>query len=158
MKYIIAAAALASAKLTKTVISTPDAPGALGPYSQGIMMTNDNGEAVIYAAGQIGLDPKTGSLVEGGIETETKQLMENIKAILSAAGATMEDILECNCLMADLAEYDAFNKVYALYFDEEEAPARAAFQVVLLPKGARAEVKCTAHFQLDTANDAKFIQ
>ena len=148
MKFIQASLAIVAAKFSKTVISTPDAPGAIGPYSQGIMSTNDNGDAILYAAGQIGLVPSTGVLAEGGITGETKQLMENIKAIMTAGGATMADILECNCLLADLGEYDAFNQVYGSYFDADEAPARAAFQVAELPKGARAEVKCTAHFNV----------
>ena len=70
--------------------------------------------------------------------------MENIKAILKAGGAKMSDVTECSCLLADLNDYDAFNKVYEQYFDSDSAPARAAYQVVKLPKGALAEVKCSA--------------
>ena len=148
MKLFISSLAVVSAKFTNTVISTPTAPSALGPYSQGILSTNEKGEAIAYVAGQIGLVPSTGELIEGGIHAETEQLMDNIMNILHSVGAKMEDILECNCLMADLGEYDAFNKVYATYFFDEEAPARAAYQVTTLPKNARAEVKCTAHFNL----------
>ena len=128
MKSLFTLLSVASVSaLKKTVLVTPDAPGAIGPYSQGIMVTNAIGEGTIYPAGQIGINPKTGELVDGGIEAQTKQLMENIKAILAAAQAEMSDIVECNCLLADLDEYDAFNKVYGSYFDEAEAPARAAF-------------------------------
>ena len=104
---------------------------------------------MIYVSGEIGIVPKTGKLVEGGIKPETQQLMTTIQNILSAAGASFDDVVECTCLMADLAEYDDFNSVYAKFF-KDGPPARAAFQVVELPKGARAEVKCSAIKQGDS--------
>ena len=146
MKFsVIALLGLATVGAVKrTVLATPDAPSAIGPYSQGIMIEYSSGEGEIKAAGQVGIIPSTGELAAGGITPETKQLMENIKAILKAGGAKMSDITECSCLLADLNDYAAFNKVYETYFNADSAPARAAFQVVKLPKGARAEVKCSA--------------
>ena len=144
MKFAVLALLGAVSAVKRTVLSTTDAPSAIGPYSQGIMIEYTSGEGVIDAAGQVGIIPSTGELAAGGITPETKQLMENIKAILKAGGAKMSDVTECSCLLADLNDYAAFNKVYEQYFDAASAPARAAFQVVKLPKGARAEVKCSA--------------
>jgi len=130
--------------LRRGVISTPDAPAAIGPYSQAITLHFASGETLVQAAGQIGLDPATGSLVGGGIKEETTRAMENIKAIMTAAGATMDEIVECTVLMTDLGDYAALNEIYADYFDEDNAPARAAFQVEKLPANATAEIKCSA--------------
>ena len=104
---------LASAK--RVVISTPDAPGAIGPYSQGIMSVGSE-TSTLYAAGQIGLDPATGKLVDGGIVAETARAMANIEAIVSAANMTMADITECTVLMLDIDDYSDINSVYAEYF------------------------------------------
>ena len=99
---------------------------------------------MVQAAGQIGLDPKTGELVPGGITNQTHQVMQNIKAIMNEAGAKMSEIVECTVLMADLSMYSELNEVYGKYFEASNAPARAAFQVVALPKGALTEIKCSA--------------
>ena len=134
----------ASAATRKTIVNTADAPAALGPYSQAIVIDDpENGVGMIYVSGEIGIIPSTGELVEGGIKPETQQLMTTIGNILKAAGATFDDVVECTCLMADLGEYDDFNSVYSTFYSDAP-PARAAFQVVALPKGARAEVKCSA--------------
>jgi len=128
----------------KTVIATKDAPAAIGPYSQAILVRppgkTEGGMA--YVAGQIGLFPN-GTVAPGGIKAEAQQAMSNIRAILKAASLVMDDIVECSCLLADLDEYADFNSVYATFF-AEAPPARAAFQVVRLPKDVRCEVKCTA--------------
>lgn len=136
-----------SAAIERTVISTPDAPAAIGPYSQAIVTTFASGEKIVHAAGQIGLDPQTGHLVDGGIVEETKRAMKNVGAIMSAAGAKFADIVECTVLMKDLNDYAALNGVYATYFDADNAPARAAFQVVALPANASCEIKCSAAIQ-----------
>ena len=138
--------ALVAESIERTVISTENAPKAIGPYSQGILTTFASGEKILQAAGQIGLDPKTGRVVSGGIQAQARQTMENIKAIVTAAGASMKDVLECTVLMEDLADYASLNEVYATYFDETNAPARAAFQVVALPANASCEIKCSAAF------------
>ena len=124
-------------------MSDGQAPGAIGPYSQAIKVEFNSGEIEIHAAGQIGLDPKTGKLAPGGITNETARAMTNVANIMKAGGASMADVTECTVLLADLSEYAAFNVEYAKLFPIDP-PARAAFQVVALPKGARAEVKCTA--------------
>ena len=136
--------AAATATVTKTVIATDDAPGAIGPYSQAIKV-NSNGAEMVYVSGQIGLFPN-GTLATGGIVNEATQAMTNIRAILTKAGSSMDDIVECTCLLADLGEYAAFNTVYAKFFNVAP-PARAAFQVVELPKSARTEIKCSAAIQ-----------
>merc|ERR1712166_159680 len=141
---LLATLCLCTAKITRTVISTPDAPPAIGPYSQAIVVQYSSGEGMIYVAGQIGMNA-TGALVPGGIQPETAQLFENINAILKAGGSSLAEVVECNCVLADLNEYAQFNVVYAKYFSNStNLPVRAAFQVSALPKGARAEVKCTA--------------
>ncbi|GMH69985.1 hypothetical protein TrRE_jg3343, partial [Triparma retinervis] len=121
MKFISLLALLpfGAIALKRGVISTPYAPSAIGPYSQAITLTYASGETLIQAAGQIGLDPTTGSLVEGGVKAEAERAMENIKAIMEAAGATMDEIVECTVLMTDLAEYGELNDVYARYFEED---------------------------------------
>ena len=143
---LLLCATASAAAAERKIISTPNAPGAIGPYSQAVMMTTSGGPASVYVAGQIGLDPATGEMVTGGITNETRRAMENVKAILTAAGANITDVAECTVLLADFAEYAAFNEVYATYFEADAAPARAAYQVVALPKNARTEVKCTAVF------------
>ena len=128
----------------RDIVSTPNAPAAIGPYSQAVKLTHKSGEVMVHAAGQIGMDPKTGELVAGGIVNQTHRALTNVEAIMTAAGATMADVVECTVLMANIAEYTALNSVYATFFDADNAPARAAFQVSALPKGAATEIKCTA--------------
>jgi 2-iminobutanoate/2-iminopropanoate deaminase len=131
--------------LTRTVVSTPDAPAAIGPYSQAIMLTLSSGEKLLHVSGQIGLDPSTGALVGGGIVNQTSRALLNIGAILDAAGAGPADVTECTCLLTDLAYYSAFNTAYASFF-ATAPPARAAVQVASLPRGALCEIKCSAAF------------
>ena len=142
MNAVIITLSALAAGATRTVIATPDAPAAIGPYSQAIQISRE-GWTTTFLAGQIGLDPKTGSLVPGGIKPEAKRAMDNIVAIATAANISMTDIVSCDCLMADLSEYADFNSVYAEYFSTTP-PTRAAVEVVTLPKNARVEVKCTA--------------
>ena len=128
----------------RSVINTSDAPAAIGPYSQGILVTLSSGDRLVHAAGQIGLNPRTGKLVAGGIAQEARQAMNNVEAIIRAtSGVTMQDVTDCVVLMANLTEYAAFNNVYAEYFGSEP-PARAAVEVAKLPLDARVEVKCNA--------------
>lgn len=120
------------------VISTEAAPEAIGPYSQAIQVGN-----TIYCSGQVGIDPKTGDLVEGGIEAETRQALENLEAVLNEAGASVGDVTQVQVFLTDLEEYDAMNEVYRNYF-EEAPPARAAVEASGLPAGARVEILVTA--------------
>ena len=110
----------------------------IGPYSQGIQVGN-----FVFVAGEKGIDPKTGKLVEGGIAAETRQTFENIKAILAEAGATLDDAVTSTVHMTDLAEFEEMNRVYAEYFGEAP-PGRTTVQVVALPGGAHIEITIAA--------------
>ena len=122
----------------KKVITTEKAALPVGPYSQGI----EAGD-FIFVAGEKGLDPKTGKIVEGGIAAETRQTLENIKAILEAAGATMDDAVRSVVYMTDIGEFAEMNAVYAEYFPTDP-PGRTCVQVVALPAGAHVEIEVSA--------------
>ena len=123
--------------LNKRVIATDEAPKAIGPYSQAIEINNS-----LYLAGQIGLDPSTGQLVDGGIEEQTDRVMKNLEAVLNAAGYGFENVVQTQVFVSDLNNYKAMNDVYAKYFSEAP-PARAAVQAVL-PRGALVEIMMVA--------------
>ena len=122
----------------KTVISTPNAPGAIGPYSQGYAF----GDLVI-TSGQIPVDPATGAFAGEDIQSQTRQSLENIKAILATAGADMSSVVKTTVLLKNIADFGAMNEIYAQYF-QQPFPARAAFQVGALPKDALVEIECVA--------------
>ncbi|MEM6646641.1 MAG: Rid family detoxifying hydrolase [Bacteroidota bacterium] len=124
--------------MPRTVISTDQAPGALGPYSQAIQVGPH-----LYCAGQIGIDPATGQLVEGGVQAETQQALANLQAVVEAAGFTMGDAVQVQVFLADLTDFDAMNGVYATFFPDSP-PARAAFEVARLPRDARVEIMLKA--------------
>ena len=118
-------------------LHTNDAPAADGPYSQAVLA---NG--VLYASGQIALDPKTGALVSGGIEAQAEQCCKNIEAVLKEAGLTTDSVVRTMCFLADIADFAAFNEVYAKHFTGK--PARSCVAVKDLPKGALCEIEVTA--------------
>jgi len=118
----------------REAISTPDAPAAIGPYSQAI-----RAGGVVWVSGQLGLDPATGKMVEGGIEAETRRALESVRAVLAAAGLTLGDVVQTQVFLADLDDFQAMNAVYAGFFPKAP-PARATVQVAKLPKGARVEI------------------
>jgi 2-iminobutanoate/2-iminopropanoate deaminase len=122
----------------RRIISTENAPKALAVYSQGVQV----GDA-LYLAGQIGLDPATRKLVEGGVQAETRRAIENCRAVLEAAGYSLEDVVQVQVFLVDIGDYQAMNEVYATYF-KESPPARAALAVAALPGGAQVEVLMTA--------------
>jgi 2-iminobutanoate/2-iminopropanoate deaminase len=123
-----------------TVIHTSDAPKAIGPYSQALQV-----KGFIFTAGQVGLDPATGQLVEGGIEAQTRRVLDNLTAVLAAAGASLNHVVKTTVFMQDLGEFAAMNAVYAEYFTSPESlPARSTVQVAALPRGARVEIECVA--------------
>ena len=122
----------------KQAITTDKAALPVGPYSQAIQAGD-----FIFVAGEKGLDPKTGKIVEGGIAAETRQTLENVKAILEAAGATMDDAVRSVVYMTDMAQFAEMNGVYADYFGEDPPP-RSCVQVVALPAGAHVEIEITA--------------
>ena len=125
----------------KQVISTEKAPAAIGPYSQAI-----EANGFVYASGQLPIDPATGQFPEGGIKEQTKQAFENIKSVLSAAGLTTDNIVKTTVFLADMSLFAEMNEVYATYFNGD-FPARSAFAVKSLPKGALVEIECiAAHF------------
>jgi 2-iminobutanoate/2-iminopropanoate deaminase len=119
-------------------ISTENAPAAIGPYSQAIAAGD-----MIYLAAQIGLEPKSGKLVEGGIADETKQVLKNIKAVLSAGGSDMTKVVSVNVYLADMNDFAAMNEIYAGFF-KEPFPARATVAVKSLPKNAKVEISAIA--------------
>jgi reactive intermediate/imine deaminase len=119
----------------REVIQSPDAPAAIGPYSQAVR-TGDT----LYMSGQIPLDPGTMQIVDGGIEAQAKQVFANLRAVAAAAGATLNDIVKLTILMTDLSEFAKVNEIMAAHFDAPY-PARATYQVAALPRGARIEVE-----------------
>jgi reactive intermediate/imine deaminase len=124
--------------MSKQIISTPDAPAAIGVYSQAVRVGN-----TIWVSGQIPLDPKTKELVKGDVEAQVRQVFENLKAIVAAAGASFDDVVKATVFLVDLSHFALVNKVMAEYF-REPYPARAAVGVAALPRGAQVEVECIA--------------
>lgn len=128
----------AASEAVRRVISAENAPAAVGPYSQAIQAGN-----MLFLAGQIGLDPATRTIVEGGIEAETRQVMSNLDAVLKAAGFSMSDVVQAQVFLADLNDYAVMNEIYGAYFPTMP-PGRAAVQVARLPLDARVEIMMTA--------------
>ncbi|MGC8987725.1 RidA family protein [Infirmifilum sp.] len=124
--------------MTKEVIFTDKAPKPIGPYSQAV-----KAGGFIFVAGQIPIDPKTGELVTGGIREQTKRVFENIKAILEAVGASLEDVVYVTVYLKDLGMFKEFNEVYSYYF-QKDPPSRVTVQVADLPRGALIEVSVIA--------------
>jgi reactive intermediate/imine deaminase len=122
--------------MAKKIISTPDAPAAIGVYSQAAQVGN-----TIWVSGQIALDPATKEIVPGGIEAEIHQVFRNLKAIVIAAGAGFDDVVKATVFLTDLSHFGLVNKIMAEYF-REPYPARAAVGVSALPRGAQVEVEC----------------
>ena len=125
--------------MKREVIATDNAPGAVGPYSQGIVSGD-----FVFTSGQIGLDPATGKLVEGGIEAQTAQVFKNLRGVLEAAGTSLEHVVKATVFLVDIADFAKVNAVYAEYFDTEP-PARACVQVAALPGGAPVEIELVAY-------------
>ncbi len=122
----------------KKIISTENAPKAIGPYSQAVAW---NG--LVYLSGQIPLDPATGQLVEGGIAEQTERVLENLKAVLQAAGSDLAHVLKTTVFLKDMAEFAHMNEIYGHYF-AENPPARATVEVARLPRDVRVEIECVA--------------
>jgi 2-iminobutanoate/2-iminopropanoate deaminase len=128
--------------MSRSAVASPDAPRALGPYSQAQLVTSGP-LRLVYASGQLGLDPKKGDLVTGGVAAETKQALANLEAVLAASGATLGDVVKTTVFLVDMADFDAMNKVYGQAF-AEPFPARSTVAVAGLPKGARVEIEVVA--------------
>jgi len=120
------------------VIVTDNAPKAIGPYSQAVRAGD-----TLYVSGQLAIDPATGEIVKGGIEAETHQALQNLKAVLEAAGYSLENVVSCQVFLSDMDHFTAMNKVYAGYFPRQP-PARATVEVAELPKDARIEISAIA--------------
>lgn len=127
--------------MKKTVVSTSQAPAAVGPYSQAIRSGD-----FLFLAGQIPLDPSTGELVPGGVPEQTRRILENIQAVLAAAGAGLDDVVKSTVFLVDLGQFTQMNGVYGEYF-RESPPARSTIQVVALPKGAQVEIEVIARLK-----------
>ena len=125
-------------KKMKKAISTSNAPTAIGPYSQAIQVGN-----IVYASGQIPIDPATGSFAEGGIKEQTRQSLTNVNAILKEAGLTLANVVKTTVFLADIADFADMNSVYAEFFSEPY-PARSAVAAKSLPKGALVEIEVVA--------------
>ncbi len=121
-------------------IKTDKAPKALGPYSQAIKAGD-----FLYLSGQVGIDPESGKLVEGGIEAQVEQVLKNVKAILEEAGLSLNDVVKATCMLSDMNNFKAMNDIYAKYFGDHK-PARVACQVGRLPIDALVEIEMIAYF------------
>jgi len=119
----------------KKIIFTDKAPTPIGPYSQAVLFGD-----TLYTSGQIAINPANGELVLGNVEDETAQVMENLKAVLEAAGMTFADVVKTTIFIMDMNDFAKINSVYGRYFDEESAPARETVQVAALPKGVTVEI------------------
>ena len=124
--------------MAKEVIATDKAPAAIGPYVQATKL----GE-LVFTSGQISLDPPTMDIVAGGIEAQAEQVMKNLFAVLEAAGSNARQVLKTTCFLSDMADFAAFNAVYARYFGETP-PARSCVQAAALPRGVKVEVEAIA--------------
>lgn len=122
----------------KNIITTEKAPKALGPYSAGVTTG-----CMLFTAGQVGINPVTGKIVEGGIQAQTQQALTNLKSILEAAGTSLDQVVKTTVFLQDMAEFSLMNEVYATFFSEKY-PARSAVQVAALPAGAAVEIEAIA--------------
>ena len=122
----------------KKIISTNDAPQAIGPYSQGVRVGS-----TIYYSGQIPLDPKTGQIVSGGIDAQTRRVMENVGGLLKSQGLSYDNIVKTTIFLADINDFQKVNEIYGSYF-KQAPPARSTIQAGALPKGARLEIEVIA--------------
>jgi 2-iminobutanoate/2-iminopropanoate deaminase len=123
----------------KTIIFTENAPAPIGPYNQAVLKGD-----TLYTSGQIAINPKTGELVTATIEAETQQVMENMKAVLEAAGMTFENVVKTTIFIMNMNDFAAINTVYGSYFNEKTAPARETVQVACLPKNLNVEISMIA--------------
>jgi len=126
--------------MSKTILSSPDAPQAIGPYSQAVRAGQ-----LLFASGQIPLDPASGSIVEGDVTAQTRRVMENLRAVLKAGGLSLADVVRTTIYLIDLNDFTKVNDAYGSYF-EKPYPARATVQVARLPRDARVEIDAIAAY------------
>jgi 2-iminobutanoate/2-iminopropanoate deaminase len=124
--------------MVREIISTENAPGAIGPYSQAVKTGN-----LIFVSGQIPIDPTTGEFVSDEIEKQTEQVLQNLSAILEAAGSSLNNVVKTTVFLADMDDFSAMNEIYGRYFSEHK-PARATVEAARLPRDSRVEIECIA--------------
>lgn len=122
----------------KEIVSTENAPGAIGPYSQAVKTGN-----MVFCSGQIPIDPVTGEFVSNDVAEQTEQVLKNLSAVLEAAGTNLGNVVKTTVFLADMNDFAVFNEVYAKYFSDNK-PARATVQAARLPRDARVEIECIA--------------
>jgi 2-iminobutanoate/2-iminopropanoate deaminase len=130
--------------MDKQIIQTFDAPAAIGPYSQAVVTTLPGGSRMIFTSGQIALDPATGALVPGDIAAQTRRVLDNLGAVLAAAGASWQHVVKTTIFLADLADFGAVNTLYGERFGASPPPARSTVQAARLPRDARVEIEAIA--------------
>lgn len=123
----------------RRIVSTPDAPAAIGPYSQAVVAGG-----FVHCSGQIALDPKTGDLVAGDVQVQARRALDNLGAVLAAAGSSFARVVKCTVYLQDMGDFAALNEVYGTYFTGEEPPARACVAAAGLPRGVDVEIDCVA--------------
>lgn len=141
-KTVVRRTKTAVQRSTRRVIHTDAAPKAIGPYSQAV-----HSDGLVYTAGQVAIDPAIGKLIEGDVAQQTRQVLNNLKAILEAAGASLERVLKTTVFMTDLSQFAAMNTVYAEFF-ATNPPARSTIQVAALPLGAQVEIEAIAECRM----------
>ena len=129
--------------MQKDTIYSKDAPEPIGPYSQAIKLSMDSNK-LLYTSGQVAIDPKTGNFITGGIKEQTKQVMENLVALLKEAGSDLSKVIKTTVFIKDMNDFAAMNEVYAEYFGESK-PARSTVEVARLPKDALVEIELIAY-------------
>ncbi len=132
----------------RKAIETKKAPGAIGPYSQAIVVNN-----FIFCSGQVGKDPKTNQFVEGGVKAQTKQVLENLKAVLASGGADFSDVVKTTVYLKNVSDFSQMNEVYATYF-QKPYPARATIEAARLPQDALVEIECIAFIDSPPSREA----
>lgn len=129
--------------MQKSIVRTAHAPAAIGPYSQAVVVPIGEGKRMVFCSGQIALDPATGGFVEGGVEAQTRQVLENLGAVLAAVGAGFADVVRTTIFLADMGDFAAVNAIYGERFPSDP-PARATVQAARLPRDARVEIDAIA--------------
>ena len=126
--------------MEKQIIRTDNAPAPVGPYNQAIAASGK----MLFCSGQIAIDPSTNTILDGDVKVQTKQVMANLEAVLTAAGATWDNVVKTGVFLKNMNDFGAVNEIYASYFDEATAPARACVEVARLPKDVLVEIECIA--------------
>ena len=128
--------------MQKDIIYSKNAPAPIGPYSQAIKLTMDSGK-ILYTSGQVAIDPKTGNFISGGIKEQTRQVIENLKALLNEAGTELNKVIKTTVFLKDMNDFTVMNEIYSEYFGDSK-PARSTVEVARLPKDALVEIEVIA--------------